>query len=293
MLMKKCFLIVIALMLAVPMMAQVDGETRHITKHRSIGLGIKGGVFLPNYYYRSQSDVEDLNALPYDTAWLNRIRPIAGVQVEIPVNDNLIFAPELLWIQRGDSRCFHNIPSGDDIRYTAKVNYLDLRVPVNVLFFAQKKLNPYLFAGPDFGLVMPYISFLDKNLSGIITEEQSNGSTNEVEVNASNMAPYDIGVFGGVGLRYALNFARFSLVMKLEAAYSLGLFETYSQEELTSHAPAANLGTGGTHYSVGHRYNRGMECTFSLVLPLHFMGGDACASFPNGTYGYGRGKSSF
>ncbi|MCR5014278.1 MAG: PorT family protein [Bacteroidales bacterium] len=285
--MKRVLLIVMTLMLALPLTAQYDAESYYRNKtHRYVGLGLKGGVSMPSYFYGIGSD---LNSLPADSLY-RRIRPLFGLQCEIPLSSDAYIAPELMLIQRGDVRMFHNIPSDQDIRYLVKVNYLDLRVPVEVLLFSKKKFNPYLFAGVDFGLVLPNVEIMGKSLSGTFTEEGA--SIIQENVNASNMAPFDLGVFGGVGLRYAIEFDRWSLALKFQAAYSLGLFETYSQKEVNSEVPAANLGNGGTHYSIGHRFNRGLECTFGVVLPLHFKGGDACSSFDSVYRGRKRGRSS-
>lgn len=278
--MKRLFLIGMILLAALPMLAQVDGESYRKAKQRYVGVGVKAGVFLPGYNYGLGSD---LNRLPKDDVILNLIRPMAGALVEIPVGNNAYFAPELIWIQKGDSRHFKNVPLNDSIRYTAIVNYLDLRLPVEVLIPVGNKFQPYLFGGVDIGVVMPYIDTLPLvkkplNLSGVIIEETSANIT-EVDVNKSNMSPLDFGVFAGAGLRYTIDFDRFSMVLKFQAAYTMGLLNTYSRKEVFSQAPAANLGNGGTHYAVGRRFNRGMECTFSLVIPLHFLGNDACSSF--------------
>lgn len=280
--MKRQLLIALILLTALPMMAQVDGESYSKSKkQRYFGVGITGGINHPRYHYGNRPD---LNGLPLDTTWFNLLRPIAGVLVEIPIGDDMYFSPELLWINKGDARIFQNKPSGQNITYLARVNYFDLRLPVDVIIPVKGPFQPYLFAGVNVGMVMPYIridtlfgkpleSPVELPLSGFISGE--NGVTELV--NASNMAPFDAGVFGGIGGRYTLQFARFSLVMKLEFAYSMGLLNTYSKRELHSEAPAANLGSGGTHYSVWSRYNRGLEAKFSVVLPLHFLGGDACS----------------
>ena len=278
--MKKRWLwLVFALMMAVPLTAQVDGESRSRANKRYMGIGIKGGVLLPDYYYPGN---QELNSLPKDTLFPkespnHRIRPIAGVQVEIPVGSMFYISPELVYLQRGDARRFVNIPSNKEILYTTKVNYLDLRIPFSVVIPIKGGFQPYFFGGVDLGMVMPYLDTLPLlnqplNLSGVIAENDL-----VVGVNASNMAPFDAGVFAGAGGRYTMRFARVSLVAKLEVAYGFGLLNSFSAKELHSEAPAANLGSGGTHYAVGSRFNRGLECTFSLVLPLHFMGGDACS----------------
>ncbi len=277
--MRRWFLMIMVLLLAIPVMAQVDAESSRRAKQRYIGVGLKAGALIPHYNYWGNPT---LNATPKDTALLNLIRPMAGVKVEIPVGDILYVAPELMFIQRGDSRRFLSIPSGDSVLYLARVNYIDLRVPVEVVFPVSNAFQPYLLAGVDVGMVLPYIKkvpILNKpiNLSGSISELTSGGGATTVAVNASNMAPFDAGVFGGVGGRFTMRFDRFSLVCKLEVAYSMGLLNTHAVKELNSETPAANLGNGGTHYSVQRRHNSGLECTFSLILPLHFQGGDACS----------------
>lgn len=272
---------------AVPMIAQVDAESSYKAVHRYKGIGVKGGVFLPDYYYLRNSA---LNSLPKDT--LRCIRPVAGVQFEIPFGTCFYIAPELMYIRRGDARSFHNVPYDDEIEYAAFVNYLDLRVPLAFVVPLKKAFKPYLFAGVDLGMVLPYfknIPLLNRplNLSGFITENEKT-----VDVNASNMAPFDVGVLGGLGARYTIDFDRFSLVLKLELAYSFGLLNTFSSKEINSEVPAVNLGSGGTHYAVGNRHNRGMECTFGVVLPLHFLDGDAC-SFGDSRYNTRRKGHSY
>lgn len=263
---RKYIIIIIVFLAAIPAVAQV----------RALGIGIKGGVNMPEYHYSSG----DLNVLAKDSVFYHRLRPIFGLQVEIPVDDYLYVSPEVMFLSRGDRRIFYNFPTHQNMTYTAVVNYLDLRVPVAYVFPVSKFFQPYLFAGPDVGMVFPYIEKLPINLSGLF---EITGASAE-EVNKSNMAQYDVSAFGGVGFRFNIDLGRFSLVAKLEAAYNYGLLNTYSQAEMDSQVPAANLGSGGTHYSLGKRYNRGMEATFSLVLPLKFQKGDACSNWSKEVY---------
>ena len=284
--MRKWFLMLIAMMLALPMTAQFAAESRLSQSKKPIGIGVKLGAAIPHYHYLERGNMpEDLNLLPFDTLYKRRVRPIAGVQVEIPLGNNAYFAPELLWVQRGDRRLYHNIPSNDTLCYDAKVNYLDLRLPISVVIPVKGPVQPYLIGGVEASVVMPYmkIDTLFKkpletpmviNLSGNITQ-----GTDSVSVNKNNMSPFDFGVFGGAGVRYTMEFKRFSLVLKLEGVYSVGLHNTFSYSEMQSQTHAVNLGNGGTHYSVGYRLNRGWECAFSVLLPLRFKPGDACSSF--------------
>ena len=265
-------MILFVMALALPTMAQVQ----------SVGIGLKGGVNMPEYHYSSN----DLNTLGRDPELLHRIRPMGGIQVEIPVGELLYVSPELMFVSRGDLRNFHNIPTDTDLTYLAVVNYLDLRIPVGYVFPVTSFFQPYVFAGPDFGMVFPYIKTkkLDLNLAGAFTQT----GTEPVEVNKSNMAPFDVAAIGGVGFRFNINFGSFGLVTKLEAAYSYGFLNTFSKKEMESQVPAANLGTGGTHYSLGKRYNRGLEATLSIVLPLDFKiergNGDACSNWSKDVY---------
>lgn len=253
----------------VPALAQVQ----------AVGIGLKGGVSKPEYHYSSN----DLNALAKDS--LN-LRFTGGIQVEIPVGELLYVAPELMFVSRGDYRNFHNIPTGLDMIYRANVRYFDLRIPVGYVFPVTNFFQPYAFVGPDFGWVLPNDINIKKfnSLAGFIIQTGS-GS---VDVNKSNMAPFDVAAFGGLGFRFNLNFGAFAMVAKLEAAYSFGFLNTFSEAEMNSEVPAANLGTGGTHYSLGKRYNRGLEATLSIVLPLSFKiekgGGDACSNWSKEVY---------
>lgn len=269
---RKTILILFAMALALPTMAQVQ----------SVGIGLKGGVNMPEYHYSSN----DLNTLGRDPEFSHRIRPSGGIQVEIPVGELLYLSPELMFVSRGDLRNFHNIPTNTDLTYLAVVNYLDLRIPVGYVFPVTSFFQPYVFVGPDFGMVFPYIKTknLDLNLAGAFTETDAG----VVEVNKSNMAPFDVAAFGGVGFRFNIDFGSFVLVTKLEAAYSYGFLNTFSKDEMNSQVPAANLGTGGTHYSLGKRNNRGVEAMLSVVLPLNFHiergGGDACSNWSKDVY---------
>ena len=285
--MKKLLMILIAMLAVLPMRAQMQAETRYLGSRKVVALGVKGGVLLPEYYYRGRPDLNSLT----DTTMSNRLRPIFGVQAEIPMDGDWYLVPELLYLQRGENTLeFTNAPTSQSMSYSAKVNYFDLRASMMYVAPLHSAVKPYAFAGVNVGFVMPYIHIdslpftkgdsLVLNLSGSFMM-----GNDSVPVNKSNMAPFDIGLFGGVGFRATLDFARFSLVMKLEAAYNLGLLNTFSRAELDAQAPAVNLGVGGnTLYHLNSRKNRGLEVTFSLVLPLKFNEGDACSRWSNEVY---------
>lgn len=282
--MRKIWMILLALAFAMPLQAQFQADVnRPARRHTTIGVGVKGGVNLTKFHY----SVKALDTLGRDTTgkdplWMQRLRPVYGVQAEIPFGSCFIFTPELLYMTRCDMRKYKNYPFGDSLTYQAEVHYLDLRLPISLVIPLKSPVQPYLFAGVDLGMVMPYFSKKGSdeglNLSGTISQ-----GVDETAVNKSNMSPFDVGVFGGLGVRYTMDFDGFSLVAKLEADYSYGLMNTYSKKEQNSQVPAANLGLGGTHYQVGTRQNRGIELFLTVVLPLRFMG-DACSGWSDDVY---------
>ncbi|MBO6025700.1 MAG: PorT family protein [Bacteroidales bacterium] len=271
--MRKLVTLLIAIAFAIPANAQFQAESSRKVERAPIGVGIKVGATLHEYRY----DAKDLNTLGrnsigMDTLWQKRVRLSAGVQVEIPMSENFLFTPELIYTSKGDRRVYRNKPSGSTLTYEAKVNYLDLRLPLTYVVPMKGKLKPYVFAGLDAAMVLPYIKMdsVEINLSGTLSQGT------EIEVNKSNMAPFDVSAFGGLGLRFTFDFNRFLLVMKLEADYNFGLLNTYSKDEIASQVPAANLGVGGTHYILGSRKNQGLEAFLTVVLPLKFYR-DACS----------------
>lgn len=271
--MRKLVTLLIAIAFAIPANAQFQAESSRKVERAPIGVGIKVGATLPEYRY----DAKDLNTLGrnsigMDTLWQKRVRLSAGVQVEIPMSENFLFTPELIYTSKGDRRVYRNKPSGSTLTYEAKVNYLDLRLPLTYVVPMKGKLKPYVFAGLDAAMVLPYIKMdsVEINLSGTLSQGT------EIEVNKSSMAPFDVSAFGGLGLRFTFDFNRFLLVMKLEADYNFGLLNTYSKDEIATQVPAANLGVGGTHYILGSRKNQGLEAFLTVVLPLKFYR-DACS----------------
>ena len=271
--MKKLLLILIAVMCSCSLMAQY-GSTSHSTR-KAVGIGLKGGLGLPSYAYFGDADK---SALGYDSI-MNRIKPLYGVFVEIPIGDHFYVSPEVSLVNRGDARLYESSVWNTMVRYQASVSYLELRVPVSMVLPVGEVVQPYVFAAPTFGLALP---MGDITLQSFDNPQSINHS---VAIDSSNMAPYDLGLTAGVGMRFNMDFSRFSLVVKLEAAYSHGLLDTYSVAEHNDQAPAANV---NAYNVIGQRLNRGFECALSIVLPLKFAPGDACSNWSKDVYPKGR-----
>lgn len=272
--MKK-LLVGILVMLSVTMVAQQKRST-----HQAIALGIKGGVNLSFFKYFGDPDK---NALPFDS-FQHRLRPLLGVSAEIPLGDYFFMAPEVMLTGRGDARLFESATWNALMRYQAKTYYLEARLPMAFCYSVTPKLRPYVFAAPVFGLTMP--------MGSIAQRFPGNPqNTHSVAIDSSNMATYDVGVMTGAGVRFMIDFDRFSLAIKVEAGYHFGMLDTYSWTEHHDQAPAVNVNA----YNVkGKRRNRGLEASVTVALPLRFLPGDACSSFSSknrtrhrlGSYGF-------
>lgn len=277
--MKRIALFIVFLCCCCSLHAQFYSGSSHARK--AMGIGAVGAVNLANFAY--PNDISK-NGLDYDSL-LYRIRPVFGLTVEIPVGKFLYVAPEVLLASRGDARLFESTVWNTLVRYQAKMNYLELRVPVSLAIPVCKTVHPYIFAAPSFGLTLPKGEIIQYSLDKPQSFNQS------VAIDSSNMALYDAGVMAGAGVRFNADFSTFSLVFKLEAGYYFGILDTYSPMELQDQAAAVNVNAYNTQ---GKRLNRGLECRFSIVLPLKFLPGDACSSFSSnnrtrhrlGSYGF-------
>lgn len=267
--MKKIVLLILLLCCCWTLQAQFRNGTNRASK--ALGIGVVGGANLASYAYPNDISKDTLS---YDSL-MQRIRPIAGLTMEIPVGKYLYVAPEVLLTSRGDARCFESDIWGTPVRYQAKTYYLELRVPVSLTFPVSKAVHPYVFAAPSFGLTLPMGGISQCSLDKPQTFNHS------VAVDSSNMALCDFGVMAGAGVRFNVDFSTFSLVLKLDAGYYYGFHDTYSPMEHNDQAPAANVSA----YNIkGVRLNRGIECRFSVVLPLKFLPGDACSNWSDDVY---------
>lgn len=262
--MKKTIFTLLVLMLACFATAQQHDNQRG----EKVAIGIRAGGNLPSYFY---TDNDDLNALGNDTL-LKRFRPMLGINVEIPLLGGIVYvAPEVSFTQRGDSRLFHSATLDTLVRFQARVNYLEARLPISIAIPVSRSFKPYVFAAPSFGLALPSVGpFVSEIRQYSFNTQQLN---NVVAVDSSNMAPYDYGVTLGAGLRFNLDFSSFSMIVKLEGGYYLGFRDTYSEQEHLNQAQAQNTNA----YNVkGQRLNRGIEAALSIAIPLDFHPKDDC-----------------
>lgn len=243
------------------------------TAQKAIGIGVIGGANLAKFAYLGDSEKQDLG---FDSI-LYRIKPLAGLTLEIPLGNYFYVAPEVLWAGRGDARLFESaIWNHSQVRYQVRSYYMEMHVPVSLVIPVTQTFQPYVFVAPGFGLTLPMGGISQYSL------DKPQSFNHSVAIDSSNMALYDASIKAGAGVRFNLDLSSFYLAIKLEACYHCGLLDTYSPMEQNDMASAVNVSA----YNVkGKRMNRGVECRLSVVLPLKFPPKDACSSFA------GKGRS--
>lgn len=264
MVMKKTLLTLLILVLALGASAQKQKDKQA----EKVAIGIKVGGNLAQYNY--WPDLYELNGLGFDSIG-QRLNPMFGLNVEIPLLKGVVYvSPEVLFSVRGDSRLFEN--SNVLMRYQAKVNYLEIRVPLAIAIPVTKTFKPYVFAAPSFSLALPSVGpFKSEIRQYSFDNPQSVDQT--VEVGTSNMAPYDYGIALGLGFRFKFNLTGFSMLLKLDGGYYCGMSDTFSADELIDQAHAVNANA----YNINSdRKNQGFEAALTIAVPLDFHSADDC-----------------
>lgn len=265
--MKKIILSLLVLMLACQLTAQQNNKKK---RGDAVAIGIRVGGNLASYNY---SGNDELNSLAFDSLWY-RVRPMVGLHVEIPLFGGIVYvAPEASFTNRGDSRLFNSNTWNTQVRYQAKVNYLEARLPISVAIPVTSWFKPYLFAAPSFGMATSTsVSIFESKISQY-SFDNPQSLNNEVAVDSSNMAAYDYGLTAGAGLRFTIDLSSFLMVVKLEGGYHMGFRNTYSEQEIADQAQAVNV---NAYNITWERLNRGIEAAITIAIPLDFRSGDDC-----------------
>lgn len=224
-------------------------------------IGVKGGF---TFYEMRFSDNY------YDGLKLDKLNsPGFGMFAEFPFEDfpKMSIGVDILMIERGMSKSFNFRETISEIdRIDAK--YIDLRIPVTYYFLDTYAINPYVFVAAD-------VAFC---FGGQVSKEFPNGELPNVSVDISKsdavMSPFDLSAVFGAGLRYKISFKRFTLPIKLEADYNLGLLNTLSS---TNGTP---IDVYAYTFEKETRKNRGFEIMLSIGIPLKFEKHfDPCSSW--------------
>ncbi|MBQ8957121.1 MAG: OmpA family protein [Bacteroidales bacterium] len=167
------------------------------------------------------------------------------------VSDNFAIRPEIDFIGRGANLKF------EVISYIMDAKYVDLRLPLMVSFAPNAAVNPYLFVAPELGIVREGEITFKSDQTGKLTTDLAEG----------NISPFDVGVYGGLGVEIPISIDNFRFLVAAEAGYNLGLLNTFSEDELDGDAIVLNP-SAYTFTPEGSRNNRGIEVAMTITLPL-------------------------
>ncbi len=260
---KSIFLSIILFVLSFTVSAQTGsvfnkiGERGSRDRSNSTIIGIKAGIVVPKMLYNN----EEFNDIVQDIL----LKPSFGLFVDFPLTNSLSIAPEFLYTSRGVSHADFIYRNKYDASFVLMANYIDLKIPFIYRFKVSNFIHPYIFAAADMAMC------LNATEDYVIDYESSVIDIHDNLSIGRDYNMYDLGVTLGLGFRFNFNFKRFSIVTKVDAAYNIGLLDTYGAEVLHTVDPDLQ------------RYNRPIELMLSIGLPLKFSQPDACSTF-NGKY---------
>jgi hypothetical protein len=238
--MNRWFLIILFFLLcAKGTIAQKFYPTKNTKVNNGVVYGVKVGANSTRLYYTNPH----LSVLPHDLM----IGPTASVFIEIPFLSVFSIAPELNIQQKGGATSY--IYEQDyHVEYKLKAMCASARLPLLLYVPVSKYFKPYVFGAAEIGRVM----------GGSISLSQPGLEIPSVTlpVSASDMSEWYWGAMAGVGFRVNLPFPHFTVVMKLDAAYNLGLSDTFSMQEHDETATPTNV---HAYNHQGARYLRGLE----------------------------------
>lgn len=206
--------------------------------------GVKVGANSTWLYYTNPH----LKVLPHDLM----IGPMASVFIEVPFLNVFSFAPELNVQQKGGATSY--IYEEDyHVEYKLKAMCASARLPLLVYVPVSKYFKPYVFGAAEIG----------RTMEGSISLSQPGLEIPEVSlpISASNMSEWYWGPIIGAGFRVNIPLSHFTLVIKLDAAYNLGLSDSFSVQEHDETAVPTNV---HAYNHQGARFLRGLELNFGI-----------------------------
>lgn len=208
--------------------------------------GVKVGANSTWLYYTNPH----LKVLPHDLM----IGPTASVFVEVPFHDVFSIAPELNVQQKGGATSYI-YEQNYHVEYKLKAMCVSARLPLLLYVPVSDYFKPYVFGAAEIG----------RAIEGSISLSQPGLEIPEVSlpISASNMNECCWGTIIGAGVRVNIPLPHFTLVMKLDAAYSLGLSDSFSIQEHNETATPTNI---HAYNHQGARFLRGLELNLGIGL---------------------------
>lgn len=230
---------------------------------RTLALGIKGGVNMPRMLYFNNPA---LMQLPQSFVFT----PMGGLFLDIPLNEALVFSPEVAYVQRGTDMNYVHQPSGAEVHYSIMTHNVDLRLPLEVVWKVKPYFQPFVTVGAEAGMCMAGQIHLDRT-DPIALDET-------LAVDSANMSMIHAGAFAGVGVRSNVSIGYQDLLLKLNVTFHQGLLDSYSAYEKDGTAEAVNV---NAYHITGYRLPQGLEVSLGIAIPLKPRLKDACATFSN------------
>lgn len=162
----------------------------------------------------------------------------------------------------------------DDMQYSLKATYFDIRIPLMYQFGKQDwKLRPYVYVAPIIGFVTNgYIraenDYEDKSFTGV-----------EYNLNKSNMSSTYFAGALGVGAKYQFDIAGCPFYLAMDLNYQLGFNDTYSKKEKDVKANVVSFFPTRRKVS-GSRKLSGFELQASIGIPLEIFSSRKSAPVP-------------
>lgn len=260
---RLIFILFFVLTIGFQTVAQVDYSFGNIKKKRNFKnvptIGLKGGFTMNDMVF----SVKNYNKLPGEGV----NAPAYGLFVEFPnsIIKGLSVAGEVLMVERGVTKEFMFRKVYKEIDKVS-VKYIDIRVPITYYLMPYNVISPYVFVAAD--LAICYSGTVSKTFP----DSELNDYSIDVTKSDGAMTPFDISAVAGIGLRFNIPFKVFTLVIKVDADYNLGLLNTIPSKRGTPIDVYAY-----TYEDNEMRKNKGLEFMVSIGLPLKFdFSHDAC-----------------
>ena len=232
---------------------------------KTVSLGLKGGVNVPRMLYFQN---EPMSRLDQDFIFT----PTGGLFVDIPLGENVVFAPEAMYVQRGTDMSYEH-RSGAQVHYTMSASYADLRLPLELRVPVNKYFQPYLVVGAEGGMRLFGKIHMDRT-DPIAMDET-------IDVGDANLALIHAGALAGVGVRSQVNIGAQEILLKLSVKAHQGLLDSYAPGEKDGNSDALNV---NAYHITGYRLPQGLEACLSIGIPLKSRMDDACATFAKDRY---------
>ena len=206
--------------------------------------GVKMGANSTRIYYTNPH----LSVLPHDLM----IGPTASVFIEVPFLYVFSIAPELNVQQKGGATSYI-YEQNYQVEYKLKAMYASVRLPLLLYVPISDYFKPYVFGAAEIG----------KAIGGSISLSQPGLDIPEVSlpISASNINEWYWGPIIGAGIRVNIPLPHFTFVMKLDAAYSWGMSDTFSIQEHNETATPTNI---HAYNHQGARFIRGLELNIGI-----------------------------